>query len=67
MLRAMNREREHLGITLVEIATEAAKTTRRRRGTCSISTVSSVFAGYTKSRNVLDAYERVKQARVSAA
>jgi hypothetical protein len=60
----MNDERAALGITLVEIAEGAAKTSRRKRGTCSISTVSKVFAGLTKSWNVVRTYQRIRDQKL---
>jgi len=56
-LARLKRELHVLGITHDLVAAEAAKTSRR--GTVGITTVSNVFAGRTKSQNVVATAKRL--------
>lgn len=49
--------RKRLGIRLIDVAREAAKTSRR--GTMDITTVSHVLAGRAVSKNIVDALKRL--------
>jgi hypothetical protein len=58
-LARLDAERRSLGITLERVATEAAKTSRRKRRTVGITTVSNVLAGRTRSANVVATCKRL--------